>query len=278
MLLLSAAPVLPQLRSQGFDHADNHQVRSRYAQLLTEPVDEVASVQPVVERQAGIPEEVRVEVQTTRDYQYIVFRNGSEGSFPMLGPGTVAVRRLRATGEVDQYKVFLRGQEEFFVRLRPGADWNGSPRTQVELVLAGVPIIAAQPGGGMPLPIAFPELPYFPMSGLTELLASRIDPLLLDAEPADLPLRPLLPPADLRADPRRVPFEVYRVLVETGRQTFTLSTTTRSWTGETGLRDDGTWYATLAINGVRLDLIDAVSLPVIADEPVVTVSWSRALD
>lgn len=278
MVLLAAGAGIPHLPAQGLEHSDNHRVRVRFEDLLSDPVSEVAEVPPSVEAQLGIPSRVRVEVQTTRDYQYIVFRNPVDGSFPMLAPGTVAVRRLRATGEVDQYKVFLRGQEDFFVRLRPGEEWNGEVRTRLELVLAGVPVISAEPGGGVALPVAFSELPGFPMSRLRDLLAFRIDPLLLDAQPADLPLRPLLAPADLSADPRRVPFEVYRVLIETGRTQFTIRAGGQSWAGTTGLREDGTWFAELRIADTTLSLSDAVLLPVLAGEPVLTLSWPSQAD
>ncbi len=101
------------------DHTD---IRREFLDYVTAPLVEVYRLREATRRSRISGVDVRVSVEQSDDYVYLVVVPGLNGEYPLDSAGTFILRRRRDNGTISQLKVFLRSDSRFFVRVRPDRD------------------------------------------------------------------------------------------------------------------------------------------------------------
>jgi len=152
---------------------ETDQVRRKFADsLIFAPRDSVLAFKPV-EAKSGIVT-VRASVARRQDGFYAVFEPRRPSGYAIQGQGTWIVKRSMKDGSFIQAKVFMRSDENVYMRLYPFKD-----RTKLEFIAYGG-VLAK----GVVLPWPFAETILLPVSRIVEMSRASVDWSVLDADPA----------------------------------------------------------------------------------------------
>ncbi|MCX7024203.1 MAG: hypothetical protein NT080_06225 [Spirochaetes bacterium] len=106
-------------------------IRSRLRdEVFLAPMERAMALKPRLELNDYGSWRLRVEIKP--DAFYLLLVPKADGSFPVWGQGAWIVKRSRRDGSVTQAKVFMRGDQEVFLRIYPFAD-----RAKMDVVAYG---------------------------------------------------------------------------------------------------------------------------------------------
>lgn len=101
------------------EHTD---IRIEFLDYVTAPLVELYRLREATRQSRISGVDVRVSVEQSADYAYLVIVPALNGEYPLDSAGTYILRRRRDNGIISQLKVFLRSDPGFFVRIRPDRD------------------------------------------------------------------------------------------------------------------------------------------------------------
>lgn len=129
----AGAQVVFQTRPSQFFFPDSSETRLSYQPRLTGPLRDVIGRPDQVHLQRSTSRRIQYRVITEGDgvYQLFLVEHGNE--FPVAGAGSYIIKRNRDDGSFEQVKIFLRTDQDFFVRVFPGS----ANVSRMDVVLAG---------------------------------------------------------------------------------------------------------------------------------------------
>ncbi len=101
------------------EHTD---IRREFLDYVSAPLVELYRLREVTRRSRISGVDVRVSVEQSDDYVYLVVVPELNGEYPLDSAGTYVLRRRKDNGTISQLKLFLRSDPRFFVRVRPDRD------------------------------------------------------------------------------------------------------------------------------------------------------------
>ena len=101
------------------EHTD---IRQKFLDYVSAPLVELYRLREVTRQSRISGVDVRVSVERSDDYVYLVVVPELNGEYPLDSAGTFILRRRRDNGTISQLKVFLRSDPRFFIRVRPDRD------------------------------------------------------------------------------------------------------------------------------------------------------------
>lgn len=119
----------------GYDFRENDSVRGEYKSVVKGGALQIKAVSTKVKELAGREYRVKVSVREQNDAVYLLFINENDYSFPLYSAGTYIIKTDELTGEIMQIKIFLKTDENCFVRIFPDEG-----RSRMDLYLYGYPL------------------------------------------------------------------------------------------------------------------------------------------
>jgi hypothetical protein len=166
LITLLCSPAFAQVdRLPGFPPA-TWDVRREYSESARGSLGILERVGPTVLLSRVSGSRVRVSTDANTSYRYLIFVPEQNGRFEIDQPGTYVLRRRADGGALDQLKVFLRGNEDFFIRLFP----SGENRSQMSVFLAGTEIHRR-----LPVPVGLLQALEMPLTELLSLVEQRVE-------------------------------------------------------------------------------------------------------
>lgn len=101
------------------EHTD---IRIEFLDYVSAPLVELYGLREVTRQSRISGVDVRVSVERSDEYAYLVVVPELNGEYRLDRAGTYILRRRRDNGTISQLKVFLRSDARFFIRVRPDRD------------------------------------------------------------------------------------------------------------------------------------------------------------
>ena len=144
------------------EHTD---IRREFLDYVSAPLVELYGLREVTRRSRVSGVDVRVSVERSDEYAYLVVVPELNGEYPLDSAGTFVLRRRRDNGTISQLKVFLRSDSGFFIRVRPDRD----DRSLMSVYLANTLIHQ-----DVPVPMGIEMIMQEPLERLLEVTAPLI--------------------------------------------------------------------------------------------------------
>lgn len=145
------------------EHTD---VRRQFEDYVSAPLVELVRLREVTRRSRESGVDVRISVERSDDYVYMVVVPELEGEFPVYSAGSYILRRHRSNGTISQLKVFLRSDPRFFVRIRPDT---------LERSLMSVHLADTLLQSDIPVPMSVETIMSEPLSRLLRTTSALVD-------------------------------------------------------------------------------------------------------
>lgn len=145
------------------EHVD---VRAQFAEYVDAPLVELFRLREATRFSRWSARRVQVSVQHNAEHVYLVVVPELDGEFPVYSAGTFILRRQRDNGRINQLKIFLRSDPDYFVRIRPDRD----DRSLMSVHLAGSPVQE-----DVTVPFGIPDLMASSFEDLVRSTESRVD-------------------------------------------------------------------------------------------------------
>jgi hypothetical protein len=145
------------------EHTD---IRSEFLDYVSSPLVELFRLREATRRSRISGVDVRVSVDESPEFVYLVIVPERDGEFPLDTAGTYILRRRRDNGTISQLKIFLRSDPRFFVRVRP--DREG--RSLMSVYLADTLIHQ-----DVPVPMGMETIMQAPLEQLLDVTSSMVD-------------------------------------------------------------------------------------------------------
>jgi hypothetical protein len=108
---------------------------------------------------------VRFQTRKTEENLYLLFTNEVDFKYPLYSAGSYIMKKDRETGSFIQVKIFIRGDQDSFIRVFPWAE-----RSRMDVYIRGYPAYK-----DVNLPQPFEQLVTAPFARLMETTSDSID-------------------------------------------------------------------------------------------------------
>ncbi len=98
---------------------DNSQARRQLISLLQAPVSEISSDNEQIISSPHLENSVSFEIENQNGKLYLLFINERNGKYPIVGSGTMIIRRNLDTGAIEQIKIYADDIGALIIRVRP---------------------------------------------------------------------------------------------------------------------------------------------------------------